>query len=60
VSSVVLGARTPAQLESNLEAADLDIGPAAVAQLDEITFPLKHALGTNCDMWETTAKSRIR
>lgn len=59
VSSVILGARTPSQLRSNLAAADLDIGPAAVAQLDEITFPLKHALGTNCDMWETASKSRI-
>ena len=59
VTSVVLGARTPSQLRSNLDAADLDIGPAAVAQLDEITFPLKRALGMNCDMWETAARSRI-
>lgn len=60
VSSVILGARNPAQLRSNLPAGDLDIGPAAVAQLDEITFPLKQALGENCDMWETSHLSRIR
>jgi myo-inositol catabolism protein IolS len=60
VSSVVLGARNPSQLRSNLEAADLDIGPAAVAELDEITFPLKRAMGSNCDMWETASRSRIR
>jgi myo-inositol catabolism protein IolS len=60
VSSVILGARSPSQLQSNLSAADLDIGPAALAQLDEITFPLKQALGTNCDLWETAHLSRIR
>ncbi len=59
VSSVVLGARNPSQLRSNLNAGSLDIGPAAVAQLDEITFPLKRALGANCDMWESEAQSRI-
>ncbi len=60
VSSVILGARNPSQFRANLQAAELDIGPAAVAQLDEITFPLKHALGANCDMWETESQSRIR
>jgi aryl-alcohol dehydrogenase-like predicted oxidoreductase len=60
ISSVILGSRNPAQLRSNLTAADLDIGPAAVAQLDEITFPLKQAMGFNCDMWETSSSSRIR
>ena len=59
ITSVLLGARTPSQLRSNLAAADLDIGPAAVAQLDEITFPLKRALGMNCDMWESAHNSRI-
>ncbi len=60
ISSVILGARTPSQMRSNLAAADLDIGPAAVAQLDEITFPLKQAMGANCDLWETASQSRIR
>ncbi len=59
VSSVLLGARNPAQLQSNLAAADLNIGPAAIAQLDEITFPLKQSMGFNCDMWETASSSRI-
>ena len=36
VTSVVLGARNERQLRGNLEAADLYIGPAAVAQLNEI------------------------
>ena len=32
----------------------------AVAQLNELTYPLKRALGPNCDMWQTAENSRIR
>lgn len=60
VTSVILGARDPAQLEANLRAAEIDIGPAAVAQLNEISYPLKRAMGRNCDMWQNEATSRIR
>ncbi len=38
VSSVILGARTPAQLTENLKAADLAIPPEAMTRLNEI-FP---------------------
>ncbi len=60
VASVILGARDAAQLQANLPAADLDIGPAAVAQLNEFSYPLKIALGACCDMWESDENSRIR
>lgn len=60
VSSVILGCRKVEQLEENLKAADLNIGPAAIAQLNEFTFPLKVAMGDNCDMWESEENSRIR
>ena len=43
-----------------MRAADLDIGPAAIAQLNEITAPLKSQLGQNADMWNGSAESRIR
>ena len=59
VASVILGARNPAQLLDNLRAME-DIGPAAVAQLNELTYPLKRVLGPNCDMWQTAENSRIR
>lgn len=59
VTSVILGARNADQLEQNLCTALLDIGPAAIAQLNEFTFPLKVAMGPNCDMWETDALARI-
>jgi len=60
VSSVIVGARDPAQVEKNVAAAGLDIGPAAVAQLNEITFPLKQRLGANADLWQGAEDSRIR
>ena len=59
ITSVILGARDASQLIKNLRAASLNIGPAAIAQLNEFTFPLKVALGTNCDMWESEESSRI-
>jgi len=59
VTSVILGSRNTEQLLTNLQAADLDIGPAAIAQLNEFTFPLKVAMGDNCDMWESDENRRI-
>ncbi len=60
VSSVIVGGRKPEQVHRNLEAGDLDLGPAAIAQLNEITGPLKHALGSNADMWLDGQEARIR
>lgn len=60
VSSAIIGARKPGQITRNIEAATLNIGPAAIAQLNEITAPLKRTLGLNADMWENEEKSRIR
>lgn len=60
ITSAVLGARNPEQLRSNLLAADLNIGPAAIAQLNEFSYPLKMAMGYNCDMWESEEEKRIQ
>jgi aryl-alcohol dehydrogenase-like predicted oxidoreductase len=54
-----LGARKAAQLAHNLPAADLDLGPAAIAQLNEISFPLKRHMGRNPDMWQSGKDSRV-
>jgi len=59
VSSAVLGARKAAQLSQNLLAASIDLGPAAIAQLNEISFPLKRHMGRNPDMWQTGTNSRV-
>ena len=60
VSSVIVGGRKPGQVERNLAAADLDLGPAAAAQLNEISGPLKYELGRNADMWLSGENARIR
>ena len=39
VSSVIVGASKPHQLEDNLKAADLKLSEAEVAELDAITAP---------------------
>jgi aryl-alcohol dehydrogenase-like predicted oxidoreductase len=60
VASAIIGARRPRQLERNLSAAELDLGDAVVARLNQVTEPLKVALGRNCDMWQPAGQSRIR
>ncbi len=59
VSSAVLGARKATQLAQNLLAASIDLGPAAIAQLNEISFPLKRHMGRNPDMWQSGKNARI-
>ena len=60
ISSVIIGARKTQQLLANLKAANLNIGPAAIAQLNEYSFRLKCVMGKNCDMWESDENSRIQ
>lgn len=60
ITSVIVGARDPEQMLDNLDAAELYLGPAVVARLNEITGPLKNRLGANADMWQTSAHARIR
>lgn len=59
VTSAIIGARSPDQVVRNLRAATLNLGPAAIAQLNEISGPLKIAMGKNADLWQGEADSRI-
>ena len=59
VTSAIIGARKPDQLVRNLQAATLNMGPAAIAQLNEISAPLKMAMGKNADLWQDESTSRI-
>ena len=60
VTSAIVGARNTAQVRHNMEAADLDLGPAGIAQLNEISGPLKSILGGNADMWQSGEEARIQ
>lgn len=59
VTSVIVGGRTPAQLERNLAAASLVLDDAIVLRLNAITGPLKERLGANPDMWCGETERRI-
>ncbi len=60
VSTVVLGARKVDQLRENLLSGDLTLGPAGMAQLNEITAPLKQAMGHNADLWQGDSTCRVK
>jgi aryl-alcohol dehydrogenase-like predicted oxidoreductase len=60
VTSVVIGARNPAQLRDNARAGDLRIDASMLARLNAITEPIKQRLGANADLWLGAAESRIR
>lgn len=52
ISSVLVGSRTPAQLERNAAAADVALAPETVAALDEATEALHRAMGANADYFQ--------
>ena len=60
VTSVIIGARNPAQVQRNIEAANLELDKEVLARLDAITSPLKERLGKNADMWCSEPDSRIQ
>jgi aryl-alcohol dehydrogenase-like predicted oxidoreductase len=58
VTSFLVGARSPEELQWNLPAADLILSDDVVRRLAEVTEPVKAKLGENPDMW--FAPSRMR
>ncbi len=60
VTTVIAGARNPAQVYENAAAAALKLPADMVAALTQATEPLKAALGPNPDMWENEANKRMR
>ncbi|MCC6155212.1 MAG: aldo/keto reductase [Candidatus Hydrogenedentes bacterium] len=60
ITSVIVGARRPDQLERNLDAARLTLSSDTLAALNAATQPLKEYFGRNADMWLTDSESRIR
>ena len=58
LTSFLVGARTPAELEDNLPALSLELDAATTDELDHLTRPLKEEIGPNADLWK--ADSRMR
>jgi aryl-alcohol dehydrogenase-like predicted oxidoreductase len=60
VSAVLAGIRRPDQATRNARAAELVLEPAVLAELARVTDPVKRALGTNPDLWQSGESSRYR
>jgi aryl-alcohol dehydrogenase-like predicted oxidoreductase len=60
VASVIAGGRSPKHSYQNAKAADLQLSDDVLKRLDSVTDPLKKAMGTNPDMWNTAEQSRIQ
>ena len=58
VSAVIVGARNPGQIKRNAEAMELQLPEEIAMKLDELTLPVKEALGPNADPWRT--ESRVK
>lgn len=56
VTSVICGARTPAQVARNIAAAELKLDTSTIKALDDATAELKQALGPNADMWSDQSR----
>ncbi len=59
IASVLVGARTPRQLEDLVKAAEMKLPADVEAELTRVTEDLKRRVGDNADLWEGRDKSRI-
>jgi aryl-alcohol dehydrogenase-like predicted oxidoreductase len=60
IGSVVVGATRADQIVRNAGVASLELSPDLLERIDQVTQPLKEALGPNPDLWESAENSRIR
>lgn len=60
VTAVVTGIRRPTQAAHNARAAAVNLDAATLAEVARITEPVKRALGSNVDLWQSSADSRYR
>lgn len=58
IASIIVGARSPEQININVKAAELKLPPEILKQLTLASEDLKKKLGSNPDMWQSD--SRIR
>lgn len=58
VTSFLVGARKPEELQWNLPVLELTLSADVVAALNHATAPVKAQLGNNPDMWMSTSRMR--
>ena len=57
---MLVGARTPVQMDEDLAAFETTLDPALIVELNRLTRPLLEKLDVSPDYYETAARSRIR
>ena len=58
LTSFLVGARNPKELERNLPSLSLKLDTATTTQLEQLTQPVKDAIGPNPDMWMSNSRMR--
>lgn len=56
ITSVIFGARSPAQVHANIASGRLKLDEATLAALNLATVELKNALGPNADLWAVPSR----
>jgi len=56
VGAVIAGARSPAQVVENAQAADVELPADVTEQLSAATEKVKDYVGTNADMWQSDSR----
>ncbi len=58
VATILVGARTPEEVQLNLPALELELSQDVIQALNVVTEPVKHKLGDNPDMWMSPSRTR--
>jgi aryl-alcohol dehydrogenase-like predicted oxidoreductase len=58
VVAALVGARTPEQIQANIQAAEIELPAEAISRLNAATDTLTQQMGANADMWRN--QDRIR
>ncbi|MEZ6087869.1 MAG: aldo/keto reductase [Pirellulaceae bacterium] len=60
ITSILVGAGTPEQIRSNVAAINRPLDKEWWNQVNQVTDPLKEAMGPNADLWQSGEASRVR
>ena len=58
ITSLLVGARNAEEVRRNLPSLELTLGDDELQRLEEVTEPVKEAVGTNLDMWYAPTRMR--
>jgi myo-inositol catabolism protein IolS len=58
VAAAIVGARIPEQIQQMAAAAELKLDSETIRKLNDATQPVKKALGSNPDMWDSDSRFR--